>query len=109
MSVQFIACSETSCPMNEDKQCRSPFVLVDHAGHCLIRENGPHDEKSQTESYVDLQECGCKKCAHWEENPYGAGDCGFRADLFFRRLAEGGPVCSQFADQIGEPGYTARL
>lgn len=105
MSLQFIACSDTKCPLNTSKQCRSPFIFVDEEGRCSIRESGPYDNKSDVEKYVDLKQCDCSKCDHWEENSLGVGSCGFGGDLFFGNKN----ICYQFEKQIGDPGFSTTV
>lgn len=115
MNVRFVACSETSCPMNCDKQCRAPFLMVDENGYCMIRDGGPYDNKAATESYVDIRECRCKSCNHWEKDESGVvpvGVCGLGSDLFFSlRSKDGNPasICSDFDKQVDQPGFAATL
>jgi hypothetical protein len=107
---QFVACADESCPMNADRQCRSPFIVVDEDGFCALRKNnGPFpikSQKSQTESYVTIRECKCLHCRHWEvdeETEFGA--CGIRDDLFFNIRN----MCDAFEKQIEEPGFASKL
>lgn len=115
MSTQFIACTDSTCPMNEDKQCRSPFIMVDEEGFCSLRKtSGPFDAKSLTENYVDLRECKCYGCDHWElDEATGYGVCGLHEDLFFsiRQMANGDafPKCMAFDKQIDPPKFTATI
>lgn len=115
MSMQFISCTDGGCPMNEDKQCRSPFILVDEEGFCALRRiDGLFDAKSLTENYVDLRECKCFGCNHWElDEASGYGICGLREDLFFsiRAAANGDefPKCIAYDKQIDQPKFTANL
>jgi len=111
MSIQFISCLATSCPLNEDKQCRSPSITVDADGKCMIRDAGPYNAKSETENYVNLQNCSCKGCRHWEgDDSDTVGQCGFRENLFFSLLeGEEIPTCDEFQRRIGQPGFMATL
>lgn len=116
MNQRFVSCTATSCPMNSDKQCRAPFLMVDQEGKCLIMDNGPHECKSPTENYVDIKECRCKGCNHWELNESGhqpIGSCGLGADLFFRLIKDDDGVasagCHDFQKQIKPPDFTAAL
>jgi hypothetical protein len=89
--------------MNDQKQCRAPFIFVDKDGSCMIRSQGPFENKSEMERYVDLQECHCKKCRHWEvDEATDMGQCGFRAPLFFDKAGK----CDEFAKQVEEPGFS---
>jgi hypothetical protein len=101
MSLQFVSCNDTSCPLNQSKQCRAPFIFVDENGTCSIRNAGPHDNKAEVETYVDLKRCDCTKCDNWEEDLLGAGTCGFRGNLFFTDKN----ICHEFEKQVGEPGF----
>jgi hypothetical protein len=121
MSIQFVACACLDCPMNEGKQCRAPFIFVDKNGLCTIKDNGPYDNKSAMERYVDLQECHCDRCRHWEmDEATQMGQCGFRSDLFFNKevstLVSGSGAeqrvsskCEEFAKQIPEPGFSTTV
>lgn len=122
MSIQFISCNAEECPLNEDKQCRAPWIVADESGKCLIRANGPYDGKSETEKYVDLMECRCEQCRHWERDQSTLlGQCGLGTDLFFNlKWVENpadpenptpvGPVCNDYDKQISEPPpYSATL
>lgn len=87
MNARFVACTCISCPMNGDKQCRAPFLMVDEDGHCLIKDAGPYTNKAPTESYVDIMECRCKSCQHNEKDESMATPrfvCGLGEDLFFK-------------------------
>lgn len=101
MSLQFISCTDTTCPMNKMKQCRAPWIFVDKDGRCSIREGGPHENKSDVEAYVDLKTCDCSSCNNWETNVDGKGVCGFSGTLFFNPKN----ICNEFEKQIGEPGF----
>lgn len=108
MSVQFVSCNDEACPFNEDRQCRAVWMMVDEDGKCAIRSQ-PHDQKSETESYVDLKECRCESCDNWEFDEFSKlGQCGLRTDLHFqsRKKAEDevGPYCYSYEKQIREPG-----
>lgn len=110
MSIQFISCTATDCPLNCDKQCRAPYIMVDEAGKCAIRDGGPYLGKSAIENYVDLRECKCSSCSFWERNEVSQlGQCGFRADLAFsykkgtdQKTTEG-PFCRERQKQIDSP------
>lgn len=112
MSLQFVACNAVDCPMNEGKQCRSPWIMVDKDGKCAIRDQ-PMTDKSQVETYVEIKECRCKSCDQWELNEVNKmGQCGFREDLFFRlrktldyknKVCMAGPFCFTYEKQIDEP------
>ena len=61
-TMQFISCSDESCPFNEGKSCRAPFIAINEVGKCMIREDGPFVNKAPTENYVEIRECRCQKC-----------------------------------------------
>lgn len=108
--MQFVACGDESCPLNESKSCRAPFIAIDENGQCMIRENGPFLNKSQTENYVEIRECRCQKCNHWEKDQATeVGTCGLREDLFFNSFKNEalGPKCSALEKQIEKPGFSA--
>lgn len=102
--------------MNQDKQCRSPFIVVSEDGTCEVcLNNGPFGVKSATENYVELRECKCFACDRWElDEASGFGACSLHGDLFFdvRRAAEDipeAPKCSEYDKQIEPPGFAAHL
>lgn len=113
--MQFVSCSDTTCPMNQDKQCRAPFITINQDGTCKIRDAGPYDGKAETEKYVEIKECQCSKCNHWEQNAATLiGACGLHSNLFFDRKkvqedAYGKPVCDTFHKQITPPGFAASI
>lgn len=129
MISQFVSCNATSCPLNEQKQCRAPFIAIDADGRCKIMKGGPFDNKAQTENYVEIRSCDCEGCSFFERDEVtNDGQCGQREDLFFSIVqnitpkmnnlkdqvivAEGKdlpPVCYTFAKQIKPPGYAAKL
>lgn len=104
---QFVSCSDTSCQMNKDKRCHSPFIVVDDDGFCALRKNnGPFPIKSPTETYVTIRECKCLECRNWEVDPETEfGTCGLREPLWFNIRN----MCNEFEKQIEEPGFTSRL
>lgn len=128
MISQFVSCNAIKCPLNEQKQCRAPFIEIDHDGRCKIINDGPFENKSQTEKYVEIKSCDCEQCSFYEQDEVsGAGQCGHREDLFFsitqnivpkiagqdqvvvpdgRNLP---PICYTFAKQIEAPKYSAKL
>lgn len=85
--------------------------MVDQDGRCIVRHDGPHENKSVTDNYVEIRECSCQKCNHWElENDGETGKCGLGAGLALVDKSEDhGPICSDYKKQIGEPGFAARL
>lgn len=101
--MNFVSCSMTSCQLNEMRQCRAPFLMVDINGDCVILESGPHDNKSQVENYVEVKECNCKRCNYWERNEVnGLGKCGNTEPLHFgNRLTKS--KCHSVELQIDEP------
>lgn len=106
----FVTCSATCCPMNESKECRSPFIAVDGKGCCFTHKAGPHKNKYQTQNYVDVRACDNMKCNHWEQDPVTEkGICGLGSDLHFSLREEDLAVCSDFESQIEEPGFWARV
>ena len=108
--MQFVSCSDDSCPLNVDKQCRAAFIAIGDDGKCMIRDGGPFDNKSPTESYVEILECRCQKCNHWElDEEHNMGSCGLRDSLFFDkpRMSSAAPKCSIIAKQITQPGFSA--
>lgn len=108
--MQFITCSDEGCPFNKDKSCRAPFVMIDDNGRCLIRDHGPFTFKSETEQYVEIRECRCQKCNHWElDESINMGTCGLRENLHFIQHKDEpvGPKCSNFEKQIEQPGFNA--
>ena len=110
MNPQFVSCSDQSCPFNEQKGCRSPFIIVVENGKCSIRESGPFDNKASIETYVDIKECRCQKCHHWElDEATNIGRCGFADSLFFNQYRNEplGPICNTFEKQVQQPGFSA--
>lgn len=108
--MQFVACGDESCPMNEGRTCRAPFIAIDDEGRCMIREGGPFTLKSSTENYVEIRECRCQKCNFWELDEANlVGACGLRENLFFEQHKDQplGPKCSAFEKQIEKPGFSA--
>jgi len=96
--------------------------MVDEDGRCAIRDGGPHEDKSPTEKYVELRECNCKSCNHWEEDKATQkGDCGLHEDLFFKILnikdeynpkksQPDGPFCHAYDKQIPKtPPFQAEV
>ena len=82
--IQFVSCTVTKCPMNEEKQCRAPLIMVDEHGFCITKEEGPHENKSPVEQYVEIRECKCKDCDSWEEDfDTDLGRCGLEDRLSF--------------------------
>jgi hypothetical protein len=109
MSLQFIACKAEDCPLNQDRQCRAPFIMVGPDGRCLMRDDHvPAGPKSATENYVDLRACQCSGCDFWERDEANqSGKCGFGADLAFAydsSKALAGPYCLEFAGQVSRTG-----
>lgn len=116
MSMQFISCGDTGCPMNEGKTCRARFIFVGGDGECRLKKEGPHKDKAPIEGYVELRECRCSTCNYWElDEATQVGQCAAREDLFFfiskADLAreDSSPVCNNFRAQISQPGFSARL
>jgi hypothetical protein len=106
MARQFVACADTSCPLNELKQCRAPFIFVGEDGTCMIRPQGPYENKSQIENYVEIKGCSCQKCNHWEiDQVSNRGICALAADLTFDKQNR----CNDYAKQIAEPGFSATV
>lgn len=108
--MQFVSCSDTACPFNEGKSCRAPFIAINELGQCMIREYGPFENKATTESYVEIRECRCQKCHHWElDDASNVGTCGLRDDLVFIQLKDLvlGPKCNAYNKQISSPGFSA--
>lgn len=108
MSVQFVSCNDTSCPMNQSKTCRAPYLFVDENGNCKIK-HGPKEEPSPIEKYVELRECRNCKCNQWVlDEASQLGQCNLRADLFFfsdTKKPEDKPICFEYMKQITEPGF----
>ena len=103
--MNFVSCNLTSCPLNEQRQCRSPFLMVDIDGKCAISENGPFDNKSAIENYVEVKECNCKRCNFWERNEVtGLGKCGNTEPLHFNDRNKKAS-CNGFETQIDEPSF----
>jgi hypothetical protein len=70
--------------MNEDKQCRAPLITVDENGFCTVKNEGPHENKSDIERHVEIRECKCKECDSWEEDfDTDLGRCGLEDRLSF--------------------------
>lgn len=113
--MQFVSCNDITCPLNEGKQCRAPFIAVGVDGKCLIRDNGPLDGKSETEKYVEIRTCQCQKCNYWElDEARNVGSCGLRESLFFSQDRNedktlGKPECDTYKKQISQPGFSANL
>lgn len=82
--IQFVSCTVTQCPMNEDKQCRAPLIMVDEHGFCITKDEGPHEDKADVECYVKIHECKCEDCDSWEMD-FGTdlGRCGLEDRLSF--------------------------
>lgn len=82
--IQFVSCTVTKCPMNADKQCRAPLIMVDEHGFCVTKEDGPHENKSDVEQYVEIRECKCQECDSWEMDfDTDLGRCGLEDRLSF--------------------------
>lgn len=110
--MQFVSCSDESCPFNEGKNCRAKLIAINELGQCMIRENGPFSDKSQTEQYVEIRECRCQKCNHWElDEELNVGRCGLADSLHFMQHKDEqlGPKCIVFEKQITQPGFSATL
>lgn len=108
--MQFVGCSDESCPFNLSKTCRAPYIAIDEEGRCMIREGGPFTTPSPTEQYVEIRECRCQKCNSWElDEETGIGTCGLRDSLVFiqQKDQQVGPKCTVFEKQISQPGFTA--
>ena len=111
-TIQFVSCADESCPFNEGKGCRAPFIAINELGQCMIREGGPFENKSATENYVEIKECRCQKCNFWElDEAINVGRCGLGENLFFMQYKDLqlGPKCNVFDKQIPEPGFSATL
>jgi len=109
-TMQFISCSDESCPFNEGKSCRAPFIAINEVGKCMIREDGPFVNKAPTENYVEIRECRCQKCNHWElDEALNIGRCGLGESLFMVQYKNEplGPKCNTFTKQIAQPGFSA--
>jgi 23S rRNA G2445 N2-methylase RlmL len=112
--MRFVACTEESCPMNDTRQCRAQWISFDEHGFCLVRMEGLTGKKSPTERHVEITECRCQKCNHWELDETACaniGSCGLGADLVViqHKNQPLGPKCSIFDRQISEPPYSAKL
>ena len=110
-AFQFVSCSDTSCPMNADKQCRAPLITVDDEGLCAIKEKGPFNGKAPSEKHVEILECLCQKCDAWElDEASNIGSCGLRTPLFFEKARDADgellkcPKCNDYAKQISTFG-----
>ena len=96
--------------MNCDKQCRAPFIAVEEDGRCIIKDEGPYGKKSDTERYVEIEECRAQKCNHWEKDEVtGRGTCNLSSEMFFLAGKIGPPKCVDFLKQIDEPGFAATV
>jgi len=101
--MNFVSCSVSTCPLNESKQCRAPFLMVDLNGNCALLKTGPYDNKSLIENYVEVKECNCKRCNYWERNEAsGLGKCGNTEPLHFDKRDEKAK-CHAVETQIEEP------
>lgn len=110
--MQFVACSDESCPLNQQKSCRAPFIAIDENGRCMIREGGPFANMAQTEQYVEIRECRCQKCASWElDEVHQVGSCGLKESLTFvqKKDEQIGPKCTVIDKQIAQPGFSANV
>ena len=103
-TMQFIGCNDDECPLNQDRQCRAPWIAVDSDGNCITRSKGPFDNKSETERYVELSSCSCTSCVLWEreDDDSDEGRCGAGKDLHFVPR-DAGVKCLEFEKQIDEP------
>ena len=109
-TMQFVTCGDESCPFNENKTCRAPFIAINELGLCMIREGGPFKDKSDVDKYVEIRECRCQKCNFWElDEALNIGRCGLGDPLFFNQTENSplGPKCSTYEKQIGQPGFSA--
>lgn len=111
-NMQFVTCNETTCPFNEGRECRASFLMIDSNGKCVIKDKGPFDGKAVTQNYVDIRECRCKVCNHWEKDELTEiGQCGLRDSLHFnqRKVDPNQPTgpsqaaCSTFEQQVEQP------
>lgn len=106
-NMQFVTCNETTCPFNENRECRASFLMIDKDGKCAIRDKGPFDGKAQTQGYVDIRECRCKGCNHWEEDDLTKiGQCGLRESLHLNSRKVDDKLtaaCSAFEKQVAQP------
>jgi len=111
-TLRFVSCMDESCPLNETKQCRAPMIAIGTNGACLLRENGPFEGKSETEKYVEISECRCQKCNHWElDEVSNTGVCGLAENLTFLQHKNEplNPQCQTFEKQISAPEYTSKF
>lgn len=108
--MNFVSCNLTTCPLNEQRQCRSPFLMVDLDGKCVIPATGTHDTKSPIENYVEVKECNCKRCDYWVRNEVsGLGQCGNTEPLHFNLRNQDLAVCNTYENQIEEPTFGATI
>ena len=129
-AVQFVSCTVVSCPMNQDKQCRSETIDVDEDGVCMT-QGSQEGTPSPTERHVTINECKCEECDDWEKDDHTEkGRCGLEEPLFFigrwpervtpepgedvaeckrKELSEGRAKCQVFEKKIGEPPWSASL
>jgi hypothetical protein len=110
---EFITCCDTSCPLNDGKRCFGKTINISEDGTCNVRDSGPFEDKAEIEPYVEIAECQCQKCNHWEiDGSTDKGTCGLREPLTFilkRDLTTGEygkPLCNAFSKQINQPGFT---
>ncbi len=106
MITQFITCDFTSCPMNENKTCRSPYIEINKDALCITNEDPPVGLKTQSENYVEVKTCACFSCNNWEEDSNGKGCCGYGSSLHFRDRTDSDKPkakCKEFDGQIDQP------
>lgn len=130
VNMRFVSCTDESCPLNSQRQCRGPYIMLGENGECVTRIEGPHDNKSETEDYVEIRECCNTRCIHWQQDEESEiGVCGLADDLKIVKVVLQGPdgqelferdesgktvpkvstVCMIYNNQIQQPDYTSRL
>lgn len=105
--MRFVSCTDADCPLNESNVCRASFIRIGNSGRCKAKKDHVSQPKSQTDQYVEIQECQCQKCDHWEfDQSTGAGSCALGNDLVFLKTSNS-PLCNDYMKQIDSPGFTA--
>ena len=104
----FVTCSCTSCPSNSAKSCRAKRLSVGSSGECLAF--GGAIDRSPTDNYVEIEGCACHRCDHWElDEATSRGKCSMASPLHFFNVPGKAPVCKDYKEQIGQPGFATNV
>lgn len=106
--ITFVTCSATSCPSNKSKSCRAKRISVSEKGVCSSFNQAV--DQSPTENYVNIESCACHKCDNWEvDEVTNLGKCGASSQQLHFESTNDGPMCLNFKNQIGQPGFATNV